>query len=261
MEGIFPNAWKNASITPIHKSGNIHQAENYRGISILSCFPKVFESLVFDVLYQSVRHTISEDQHGFMKGRSTTTNLMTYVSKLVPRLDKRQQVDAVYVDLSKAFDKVPHELAIEKMRRTGLPDWLWSKEYNDASSDMLCVNYHGSTLITSRLMNNANNVDCSELLSLLPLNAPIRTTRTRDFLRLALRRTQYGQNNPLDQRDCLNAATIELTSSGDIFLVRTYPFVWLQVEKQPAARRKPNSKQFWQFLLKVWLDRLMEALR
>ena len=130
-EACFPEFWKTASITPIHKSGSLNDVENYRGISILSCLPKVLESMIHDVLYQSVKCLLSPDQHGFMKKRSTTTNLLSFVSTLVQKIEKRQQVDAVYVDFAKAFDRVPHILAVEKLKRLGLPDWLteWILSY------------------------------------------------------------------------------------------------------------------------------------
>ncbi|XP_053686115.1 transmembrane protease serine 9-like [Sabethes cyaneus] len=62
-----------------------------------------------------VHHTISEYQHGFVKKRSTITNLMSYVSTVTNALKKRQQIDAVYVDLAKAFDRVPHALMVTKL--------------------------------------------------------------------------------------------------------------------------------------------------
>ena len=68
-EGSFPSAWKSAAIVPVHKAGSIHDVKNYRAISILSCLPKVFESLVHDSLYPKVHHIISEWQHGFVKKR------------------------------------------------------------------------------------------------------------------------------------------------------------------------------------------------
>ena len=130
-EGSFPCVWKTASIIPIHKTGNIHNIENYRGISTLSCLPKVFERLVHDAVYPLVHNIIDPNQHGFVKKRSTTTNLMAYVSSLVESLDNRKQIDAVYVDFSKAFDKVPHLLAIRKLEKMGMPDWLtlWLESY------------------------------------------------------------------------------------------------------------------------------------
>lgn len=123
-ESVFPAKWKEALITPIHKAGNVHDVKNYRGISILSCLPKVFESMLLDFLYPAVRHIITEDQHGFVRKRSTTTNLMSYVSTLIDKIEKRQQIDAVYVDFTKAFDRVPHHLVVEKIQRMGFPDWL-----------------------------------------------------------------------------------------------------------------------------------------
>jgi len=130
-DGIFPSVWKIASITPVHKSGNIHNVENYRPVSILSSLGKIFESLIYDAIYPALHHIISEHQHGFVKKRSTTTNLMTFTNSVITKLEKRHQIDAIYVDFSKAFDKVPHELAIQKLNRLGLPDWIthWLHSY------------------------------------------------------------------------------------------------------------------------------------
>lgn len=144
-EGTFPSLWKKAAITPIHKAGSIHDVENYRAIAILSCVPKVFESLIHDSLYPKVQHVISECQHGFVRKRSTTTNLMAYISSLVNALEKRQQVDAIYVDFAKAFDRVPHSLAVAKLEKMGFPEWLtrWILSYLTERSAF--VRIHGVT--------------------------------------------------------------------------------------------------------------------
>lgn len=70
LEGI----WKSTAITPIHKTGSIHNVENYRGISILNYLSKKFESLVYDALYPKDHHIISEYEHGSMKN-----HLMLYL--------------------------------------------------------------------------------------------------------------------------------------------------------------------------------------
>ena len=137
--GIFPGKWKVAFIRPIHKSGNIHNVENYRPISILNCLAKVLESIVHTHLYSAVQTIISNTQQGFVKKRSTTSNLMDFVSDVVNRIEKRQQVDAVYVDFAKALDKVPHDLVIEKLRRMGLPLWITSWLYSYLTSRMAFV--------------------------------------------------------------------------------------------------------------------------
>lgn len=83
---VFPALWKEASITPIHKSGNLTNAENYRGISILSCFSKILECFFHEALYRAVLSVIPEVQHGFVKNRSTTTNLMMPYISILQRL-------------------------------------------------------------------------------------------------------------------------------------------------------------------------------
>lgn len=130
-EGIFPDAWKVSAVTPIHKAGSTHDVQNYRPISILCCLAKTLELLIHERMYAAAKPIISHSQHGFVKNRSTTTNLMVYVSALNSSLEKRRQVDSIYVDFSKAFDKVPHELALRKLERLGFPHWLiiWLQSY------------------------------------------------------------------------------------------------------------------------------------
>lgn len=110
---MFPVAWKSASIIPIYKSGNCNRVTNYRGVSVLCCLSKIFEKLVHNVLYNAVSSLISGSQHGFMKQRSTTTNLMCYVNTLSREVEHGQQVDSIYIDFANAFDTVPHILVID----------------------------------------------------------------------------------------------------------------------------------------------------
>ena len=147
VEGIFPRFWKEAAVAPVHKFGNIHNVENYRGISLLCCLAKVLEKLV---LYAAATPIISEFQHGFVKKRSTTSNLMAYSSILIPAVEKRLQVDAVYIDFSKAFDKVPHNIAIAKLQQLGFPSWLttWLASYLSSRSAFVSVKNTRSELFS-----------------------------------------------------------------------------------------------------------------
>lgn len=141
--GVFPRLWKVASITPIHKSGNLNMAQNYRGISILSTFSKVLECFVHEALYRTVRPAIPEVQHGFVKGRSTTTNLMSFVTSVKMKMQKNRQVDAIYVDFAKAFDKVPHLLTVAKLRKMGLPEWITIWLHSYLTDRLAFVKVHG----------------------------------------------------------------------------------------------------------------------
>jgi hypothetical protein len=76
--GIFPNSWKESHIVPIFKDGDKRNVSNYSGISILSAIPKLFEKLVVDKITPSVQSSISDNQHGFVKGRSAVKNLTQF---------------------------------------------------------------------------------------------------------------------------------------------------------------------------------------
>jgi hypothetical protein len=125
--GIFPEFWKLSHIVPIFKSGDPENIENYRGISIISCLPKMFEKIVYDLIYPRVSSIIAPEQHGFMKGRSITTNL---ASQVLNWMEDGYQVDVAYTDFSKAFDKMSHPVLFERFRRVGFGgsclDWFVS---------------------------------------------------------------------------------------------------------------------------------------
>lgn len=138
MNRTFPKVWKTALMIPIHKSGNIYQVENYRGISILCTLGKVFEKMIHRVLYRVAYPIISDAQHGFVQHRSTTTNLMCFASALFREVERKNQIDTVYVDFSKAFDVIPHDYTIEKLKHMGFPasitGWLHSYLTNRKAS-------------------------------------------------------------------------------------------------------------------------------
>ena len=106
-------AWKSSSIVPIFKSGLWNEVANYRGITILPVMSKVFESIITDEIFERLKHHILEEQHGFFKGRSTATNLGIFQNYLFDGVESGFQVDVIYTDLTKAFDRVYHSLLIE----------------------------------------------------------------------------------------------------------------------------------------------------
>lgn len=129
--GRFPSLWKIAKIVPIYKSGCKTNVKNYRPISLLSCFAKVFESLIYKHIYFHLKPVISNKQHGFVAGRSTTTNLMTYVHDLNDSFNNHGQVDSLYTDFAKAFDKVDHYILCRKAHHLGIHGVLlrWITSY------------------------------------------------------------------------------------------------------------------------------------
>lgn len=114
--GIFPKIWKTSIIKPIFKSERRSCVENYRGIAILSIIPKLFEKMVKDHVLFLTKNCISYNQHGFYPGRSTTSNLMCLTKHINGAFSNGLQVDTVYTDFSKAFDKIDHHILINKLK-------------------------------------------------------------------------------------------------------------------------------------------------
>jgi hypothetical protein len=130
-KGIFPRRLKMALVTPVFKSGDRANIENYRAISILPSIGKVFERLVVQVITDAVQPLISQNQHGFLGGKSVMTNLLEYTTVLRNALTNGEQVDVIYTDFSSAFDKVDHRLLIFKLERYGIrgPLLKWIESY------------------------------------------------------------------------------------------------------------------------------------
>lgn len=98
----FLITWKICLIVPIHKNGNRTNVSNYRSISTQNVMPKVFESLIVDKLSEWFKNITIDEQHGFVTGRSTITNLAVYQHFLISALEVGSHVDAA--DFRKAFD-------------------------------------------------------------------------------------------------------------------------------------------------------------
>jgi Reverse transcriptase (RNA-dependent DNA polymerase)/Endonuclease-reverse transcriptase len=118
-KGIFPNKWKKSFLIPIFKSGKRDEVGNYRGVAILSCFAKIFEVLTYSHIFFAVKSSLPTNQHGFVSGRSTVTNLIEFTSFILNSMESGFQIDSIYTDFSKAFDKVNHRLLILKLSCLG----------------------------------------------------------------------------------------------------------------------------------------------
>lgn len=114
---MFPDVWKEAKICPIFKKGDKADIKNYRPIAVLPAPAKLFESILYKFIYVSVYGIISQHQHGFMKCRSTISNLSNITQFISEVLDQRSQVDVIYTDFAKAFDTVSHSVLLTRLHR------------------------------------------------------------------------------------------------------------------------------------------------
>lgn len=139
--GIFPSIWKKAFVTPVHKSGSKNDVKNYRAISKMSQLGKVFEKMVTDVLFSTFKSVIIPEQHGFFKGKSTSTNLITFSEYVHRSIDSHEQVDVIYTDFAKAFDKVDHMVLKYKLASSGVHGDLlrWIISYLENRTQMVKI--------------------------------------------------------------------------------------------------------------------------
>ena len=128
--GIFPGDWKLANIVPIFKKGKRDFVENYRPISLLPVISKVLERCILPGLRDHISHLISREQHGFLAGRSCVTQLTRVLHYIGDQLDAGKQIDIIYLDMSKTFDKVDHTKLLGRLHQYGitckLHDWFRS---------------------------------------------------------------------------------------------------------------------------------------
>ena len=121
-QGQIPDDWKTAYVTPLFKKGDRAKASNYRPVSLTSVCCKIIEHVIHShVINHLERNNILEDkQHGFRKRRSCESQLITTINDLAKGLNDKQQIDAVLLDFSKAFDKVSHRRLAIKLNHYGV---------------------------------------------------------------------------------------------------------------------------------------------
>ncbi|KHN81359.1 putative RNA-directed DNA polymerase from transposon X-element [Toxocara canis] len=120
--GIVPNAWKTAIVIPLPKKPPLNRVSNYRPISLTSSFCKVLEIVLRKSIlsHLSLSNIISDNQHGFLKGKSTLTQLLTSCCDWYAGLNNGFQTDVVYIDFAKAFDSVTHPKLLLKLKAYGI---------------------------------------------------------------------------------------------------------------------------------------------
>ena len=117
QEGIVLVEWKEANIIPLFKKGSRNKP-----VSLTSVICKLLETIIRDHMMDFlVKHKlINTSQHGFLKARSCLTNLLCFFEEITKWVDDGSPVDVIYLDFQKAFDKVPHQRLILKLKSHGM---------------------------------------------------------------------------------------------------------------------------------------------
>lgn len=138
---IYPDKWKTSFISPIFKTGDNTNVENYRPISILSAVAKIYDKIIYLHLREITAQLITECQHGFCTGKSTLTNLMEFTDYITNNMMQGGQVDTVFMDLSKAFDKICHSILLRKLVQLQINGRLVKliQSYLENRTQIVCV--------------------------------------------------------------------------------------------------------------------------
>ena len=152
--GTFPSKLKMAKVIPIFKSDDETDPNNYRPISLLSCFNRIFEKLVFKRLKSFIdeRKIICSSQYGFRQGHSTEHAILDIVNAIQSNMDAGKFSCGVFVDLKKAFDTVDHSILLQKLAHYGfrglINDWFRSYLQERAQVTMVGNRSSNKSLIT-----------------------------------------------------------------------------------------------------------------
>ena len=133
QDGIFPTQLKNAVVVPIYKSGQSSQCSNYRPISLLSCFSKIYEKIMKKKLINFLNSTgfFSKKQYGFRKGMNTENALVNFMTDIYNAVNSNKCISGLFLDIKKAFDTVEHEILLSILYRCGIRGVThkWFKSY------------------------------------------------------------------------------------------------------------------------------------
>ena len=138
VEGTVPDDWKSAHVTPIFKKGQKSSPTNYRPVSLTSVPGKVMEKVIKESLMSHLKRNnlVKKSQHGFMPNKSCTTNLLVFLESVTKAVDEGKDLDIIYLDFAKAFDLVPRQRLLEKLKAHGvggellrwIGDWLLDRK-------------------------------------------------------------------------------------------------------------------------------------
>lgn len=129
--GKLPDIWKVANVVPVHKKGSREDPGNFRPISLTCIACKLLEHIVLSNINKDLVNVIYSNQHGFRKGLSCSTQLVSTVNEIMKLVDNNNIVHAAVLDFSKAFDKVSHGLLIDKLIKSNINPYMvnWIRDF------------------------------------------------------------------------------------------------------------------------------------
>lgn len=149
----LPAILKQAIVRPIYKAGKHTNYSNYRPLSILNSMEKILEKCVYDQLYAFIKknNMLSKNQYGFQKGKSTGQALLDFSDLINSKLNDNNHIFVLFVDFSKAFELINHQILLKKMKNMGIEDDTleWFRDYLSLRKIIVKINSTYSDMLTT----------------------------------------------------------------------------------------------------------------
>lgn len=158
----FPDKLKIAKIVPIYKRDDPMEVGNYRPVSLLPSVSKIYEKVVYLRLatFLESNGLLDNIQHGFRRQKSTITAIVSFIELIIESIDKGEDVVGVFMDLSKAFDSVNHELLLSKLQEKGVKNnsLNWFKSYLTNRKQFVQINHITKSNCEIKCNSNLNQI-------------------------------------------------------------------------------------------------------
>ena len=127
-KGFYPDRMKIAKVIPVFKGGDSADLSNYRSISVLPCFSKILERLMYNRLYNHLSNSkiLYPKQFTFQKDHSTDHVLLQLVDQIYESFERNEYTIGVFIDSSKDFDTVDHNILLKKWKFTAYSARIFS---------------------------------------------------------------------------------------------------------------------------------------
>ena len=216
--GIIPDKLKLATVIPIFKQGNREDIGNYRPISISPYFSKLMEKIVYYRLndYVTKKNIIHNSQHGFRKGHSTVLPLISIQDKITQAIERNEFSIGIFLDLSKAFDTVDHDILIKKLANYGIRDipLLWFTNYLSNRYQQVKCNGVVSSFLPTKFGVPQGSI-LGPLLFLIYINDLSRASKLLEFVNFADDSNVFYSNSSYNE--LFQIVNTELSNISDWF--------------------------------------------
>jgi len=147
--GIYPERLKFSLIKPVYKSGDKSSPPNYRPISLLPVFSKIFEKVIYRRLFDHLDNNVilNKHQYGFRSEVSTENASYILLNEILRALNNKQMVGGIFCDLHKIFDCINHAVLLQKMKFCGVSGKFYNlvKSYLDGRSQKIILSHNNGT--------------------------------------------------------------------------------------------------------------------